>query len=72
MHDTKKSLKTCAHEFVPKRFQKSQNQSDIRSTIKILIAWSVYFLPKDPDELGSCWFSLKFVNKSGAFGNNSE
>ena len=41
MHDTKNSLKTCAHEVASERYQKSQNQSDINLSrhVAILLTW---------------------------------
>ena len=60
-------VRLCAHEVVSECFHNSQNENDMNYENSHRMKCFVFAHRRD-----SRWFSLNFVDKLGAFRNNSE
>ena len=60
-------IRLCACEVVSERFHNNQNESEMIYKNSHRKKFLVFVVKR-----GLCWFSLSYVNMSGAFRNNSE
>ena len=60
-------FRLCAHEVVSERFHDSQNANDMNYKNSHRMTFLVFVVRR-----GLCCFLLNYINKSGAFRNNSE